>query len=92
MNTSKEREVSTMKNTIDNALAMYGFLPMNNRTYCKGQGSISNGRSVKVEIIGKVAKVTTETWFCNGDIESDSQQEFICWLGDVFEYIPVWAL
>ena len=81
-----------MKNTIDNALTMIGFQPMNNRTYCKAYGSIANGQSVTIEISGKVAKVVTESWFCNGEVELDNQQEFICWIANIFEYIPAWAL
>jgi hypothetical protein len=82
-----------MKTTITNSLTTnYGFLNSAPNVYEKGQGSISNGRMVTIMVKGKTARVIVERWWCDGISEEDTKQEWTCWLGDVWEFIPMWAL
>ena len=75
-----------------NNLLGYGFIQIKHNTFSKGEGSISNGRMVTVIIHGQTARVIVERWLCNGDIEQDERQEWTCWLANVWEYIPEWAV
>ena len=81
-----------MTNTIKALTENYGFTTLAPNTYGKGQGSIANGRMVTIMVKGKTARVIVERWFYYDDIEQDEHQEWTCWLGDVWEFIPMWAL
>ena len=82
-----------MTNTTIKALTEnYGFTTLAPNTYGKGQGSISNGRMATVMVKGKTARVIVERWYCDGVNEEDTKQEWTCWLGDVWEFLPMWAL
>ena len=79
----------TSTNTLVNN---YGFSLLAPNTYGKAQGSLANGRMVTIMVKGKTARVIAERWWCDGVDGEDTKQEWTCWLGDVWEFIPMWAL
>lgn len=75
-----------------NNLLSYGFIQTKYNTFSKGEGSISNGRMVTVIIHGQTARVIVERWYCDGETEQDERQEWTCWLANIWEYVPEWAM
>lgn len=73
---------------LDALTRLYGFAAQGNT--CKwGKGSICNGLTVEVvRTNGEMVEITTNRYYCDGEVEADTHTTVCAPIGRIWEFIP----